>query len=251
MRSFLVAVQFLTRLPVPPVLNWRDDELARALPAFGVVGALVGAAIGFAYLALVAVGIDSLSAAVVATSFVGPLLTGALHEDGLGDVVDGMFGGRDRASALRIFRDSRVGAYGVVAICGALMLRGSLLSGLDGQEAVAVLMFAHCIARASTVVLMAGLPYARTEEAGVGEKLAEGLRLHHSVGVGGVAVAATAGAVGWLGVLGPVWAVVSAAVVVWVLFRWFHRRLGGVTGDGLGATCVLVELVVLALAPLG
>jgi len=249
-RALHVAIQFLTRIPVPAVRDWRDDELARALPAFPLVGAAVGLLLAGAYAALLAAGLGSLPAAIVATAFLGPYLTGALHEDGLGDTADGLFGGRDRETALRIFRDSRVGAYAVVTMGAALLLRAALVAELSPTAALATLPLAHALGRAATVAQMVRLPYARTEGAGVGGAMVAGVRRHHIILTLLVTAALWAGAVSLLDVPGPARAVLAAVACTVILTRWYRRRIGGITGDTLGATCVLVELLVLGIAPL-
>ena len=250
MRALHVAVQFLTRLPVPAVQDWREDELARAIPMFPLVGAFVGLALGGCFAGLTSAGVGALPAAIVATAFLGPFLTGALHEDGLGDTADGLFGGRDRETALRIFRDSRVGAYAAVTICAALMLRAALVAELSPTTAIATLALAHALGRAASVAQMVGLPYARTEAAGVGRSMAAGVRPHHIVATVVLTAGVVAGAVAILGPHGPLRAALAGVACTLVLTRWYRRRLQGITGDTMGATCVLVELIVLLVAPL-
>lgn len=250
MRALQVAIQFLTRIPVPPVKDWREDELARALPAFPLVGAGVGLLLAAVFAGLVQAGVSTLAAAILATAFVGPFLTGALHEDGLGDTADGLFGGRDRETALRIFRDSRVGAYAVVAIGAAMLLRAALVAELTPEVALVSLPLAHALGRTATVVQMVRLPYARAEDAGVGQAMVAGVRRPHIAITILVAAILWAGAAWVLGVAGAGRALLAAGACTAILSRWYRRRLGGITGDTLGATCVLVELTVLLIAPL-
>jgi adenosylcobinamide-GDP ribazoletransferase len=249
-RALHVALQFLTRLPLPAVQDWREDELARAIPMFPLVGAAIGLALGGCFTGLTSAGLGPLPAAILATAFLGPLLTGALHEDGLGDTADGLFGGRDRDTALRIFRDSRVGAYAVVAMVAAMMLRVAIVAELTPTAAVATLALAHALGRAASVAQMVRLPYARTEAVGVGGSMAAGVRAHHVVATVIVTAGVVAGAAVVLGPQGPIRATLAAAACAMVLTRWYRRRLQGITGDTMGATCVLVELTVLVVAPL-
>ncbi len=244
MRALRVALQFLTRLPVAGPDDWRDDDLARAVHLFPVVGALLGLAIGGTHLAALALGLPPLAAATLGLVFVGPLLTGALHEDGLADTADGLLGGRDRAARLRIMRDSTIGAYGALALMGALLLRVALGASLAGGAALAALALAHALGRLATVVLMARLPYARDTAEGPGGPMIAHLRAWDrgralAMGLGVTALAAPV--LGWSAAV----ALVGSAVLLAGLARWTQRSVGGVTGDVLGAACVLVELWVL------
>ncbi len=130
------AIVFLTRIPVPATVE-RDGDLATALPWFGVVGALVGTAVGGLY-ALVRLALPPFASAVIAFA-ASALITGGFHEDGLGDVADAFGGGHDRESVARILRDSRQGTFGVVAICAAFLARVALLGSIpDGRAWVAL-----------------------------------------------------------------------------------------------------------------
>lgn len=242
MRGLGATLQFLTRLPVPWPREHREDELARALPWFPAVGALVGLLLGLGGWWLTRAGLPVGPAAVLTGVVAGPMLTGALHEDGLADTADGLWGGRDRAAALRILRDSRVGAYGVVALVAALLTRAACLEALPPASWPAALAVGHCLGRLASVWLMATLPYAREEAPGLGGSMVAGLRSLHlglasAVGVGVVILAPPPG----LAALG------LATLLLALLRGWYRRKLGGVTGDLLGAACVLVEIGTLLL----
>ena len=244
MRALRVALQFLTRLPVAGPPDWRDDDLARAVPLFPVVGALIGLAIGVSYLGGLALGLPPLAAATLGLVFVGPLLTGGLHEDGLADTADGLLGGRDRAARLRILRDSSIGAYGALALVGALFLRVSLVAELSGAAVLAALALAHGLGRLATVVLMARLPYARDSAEGPGGPMIAHLRpIDRGLALvtGVVVTVLSAVVVGWSAGVAVVGAMAILAGLAWRA----RRDVGGVTGDILGAACMLVELWVL------
>jgi len=247
MRGLAVAIRFLTRLSVPWPQDHRTDDLARSLPWFPLVGALVGLVIGGVGMALVRLGLHVGLAAAVAAVVVGPLLTGALHEDGLADTADGLGGGRDREAVLRILRDSRVGAYGVLATVAAMLLRVEALQVLPMHQWPLALAAAHALGRLATVRLMATLPYARTEHAGLAAPMVAGLSPLRQ------ALAAALGiglAVGLAGVAGLI-AIGLGLLAVVLLGRWYERRLGGITGDLLGAACVTVEILTLVVLGVG
>lgn len=247
--SFLDAVAFLTRVPVPARGGF---DLAGAAWAFPVVGALVGAVVG-----VVAAGgslvVPVLVAAVLAV-VVEVVLTGALHLDGLADCADGC-GGRDRASRLAIMKDHSVGVYGVAAVALDLLLKVALLHGLLVVGAgtghwwvVAVTAAVWALSRTMMLPLAVALPYARAE--GTGRALVEGLtwrRVVVALGVAGVLLTVAA----WVSVLAsgtarPGVALVVATPVVattsLLVGLWARRTLDGVTGDVLGATAELTLL---------
>ena len=128
--SLRAAVELLTRLPVPPARDWRPQDAIDGAAAYPLVGALVGALL--AGLALL-LGLTALTPLLQALLLVGAglLLTGAMHEDGLADAADGLFGGWTPQRRLEIFRDSRVGTYGALALGWAVAVRVAALLALD------------------------------------------------------------------------------------------------------------------------
>ncbi|SDU31232.1 adenosylcobinamide-GDP ribazoletransferase [Jiangella alkaliphila] len=239
------AVEFLTRIPVGASANARPG-LDRAGAWFPLVGALVGA-VGLAVW-WVADALAGPLVAAVAAVLATVIVTGALHEDGLADTADGLWGGSTRERRLEIMRDSRLGTYGALALAGDLLLRVALLATAGSAaftDVARVLLAGHVVARAAPLVLAAWLPVARVD--GQGQRLGR-LRAGDAV-VAAVTVLVVAVLVtGW-------WAPVvlaAAAVPVLGLRRAARRRIGGVTGDVLGAgvalTNLAVAIVVVALA---
>lgn len=254
--SFLVALSFLTRVPLgswgarawaaleqeaghslPTPTPTPAGPLARSAGWFPVVGGLVGALIGTAA-ALTEPALGSLVAACLGV-VVGVLVTGALHLDGLADCADGC-GGGDREARLRIMKDHSVGVYGAAAVVLDLLLSVALLErlvvDLSGTQVVLALAAVHAVSRSALLPLARALPYAR--ETGTGAMLIAGL------GWGRVALAlVVAGSC----VIGLIWAAGHALAGPAVLVAgvmgalaaalWARRSLGGVTGDVLGA-CV-------------
>lgn len=225
----LTALQFMTRLPVPAWVGHGPlDRAARYFPLVGVGVGLVGAVV----FAVASIGLPPLVAAGLSVAAT-VLLTGALHEDGLADTADGLFGGTTREAALRIMRDSRIGTYGAVALVLAL---GTKLAAVAALPVVA-LVAGHAGSRFLVVCVIAALPYARDD----GKASAVG-----GVGRVEVAVAAVLGVAPML-LLGAraVPALLLAAAAAWLVARWFRARLGGYTGDGLGAVQQVAELAIL------
>ena len=228
------ALALLTRLPVPAPRG-RGAVGAWAYPLAGLaVGALAGGA-GWAALGLGA----ELAAALALT--VQVMVTGALHEDGLADCADGFWGGAEPARRLAIMKDSQVGSFGVLALVLSLIARWSALSALFATGAVLAPMIAAAVlSRAAMGGVMAALPNARRGG------------LAGSVGRPGAATAALGAALA-LGLAtlaaGPFAAVTAgfAAAVLAALTAVIARsKIGGVTGDALGAVQQISEVAALA-----
>jgi len=267
LRLLVVALRFLTRLPLPEV-QFGGDDLRRASALFPLVGAVV-AGIGVALRAtlepLWGTGVATLAAMVAMIA-----VTGALHEDGLADTADGLWGGWDRAQRLAIMRDSRIGTYGTVALIVVLGLRAGLLLPLGLAEFARAVVCGHVLGRASTLLLVRLLPAAAVPAAGApapappppeaaqpgqgepGQGEPQRPRLGAAV-VGPLSLrgAMTAAIVVLLTLLlaTGVWAAVPLAaglLTCLLCATLFRRRLGGVTGDTLGAANQLVDLAVIA-----
>lgn len=228
------AVVFLTRIPVPWHIPDMEARLPRATPWFPLVGlliGLIGAAVWLAVDALAGRVLASI-AAVAATAFA----TGAFHEDGLADTFDGLGGSHLRERALEIMKDSRVGTYGALVLMLVLLGRVVALAELH-MLAPAALVGAHALARWSSLPLIRALPYARAE-GGTGKPFAGGVSRE------GLAVASAVTAVATLALWGAdaMAAWLAAIAVTLLLGAWFRRRLGGITGDTLGAVNQFVEL---------
>ncbi|MEM7508401.1 MAG: adenosylcobinamide-GDP ribazoletransferase [Pseudomonadota bacterium] len=232
---FAAAMQFLTRLPMPDT-GWEEGRLARAQRYFPLVGALVGGVAG----AVFWLGAQALPPVIAAGLALGAgmLLTGALHEDGLADTMDALGGDSSRDRALEIMRDSRIGSYGALALIVSVGLRWSALASLAPVTGALALVIAGATGRMLMVPLSRVLPYAR--EDGAGRAVSQG-------GKGGevpiaVATALALGlAAGWLGLI----ALGVAAVLTAMMAIWFARRIGGYTGDSLGAVEQVGEISVL------
>jgi adenosylcobinamide-GDP ribazoletransferase len=241
LRGAIVAAQFLTRVPLSRRVV-ETHELSRAVAWFPVVGAFVGGAI--AVVIALFTRLLGFDAAIVAGLIFGALLTGAFHEDGLADTCDGVGGGFTRDRALEIMRDSRIGAYGAVAIVLLYAARITLFRALGNpMQILLVLPPAAALARASSAALMIWLPNARKEEGMAGH-------VARTLGGATVSIALTLATVITVALCGrAAVALVAAAVLVTVVSALYLRhRLGGVTGDCLGAVNVAVEVASVAAA---
>ena len=245
LRLFFIALQFFTRCPVPRWVGFEPvwlQQCARYFPAVGlVVGSFSAGVLGMTlwlWPAPVAVGL-SMAASV--------WLTGGFHEDGWADTCDGLGGAVSRERALLIMKDSRIGSYGALGLILLLGLKAACLVPLADDSAAAAmlaLLWAHCASRAAPVWLLHTMTYAGDAEHAKAKPLA--------TQASGVTAAV---ALGWVLVLSLLTAWISPSLVptlcaagvvaVGVTFRlqgWLEKRLGGYTGDNLGACQQLVEL---------
>jgi adenosylcobinamide-GDP ribazoletransferase len=236
MKGFFAAIKFLTVLPVPG--GWGGDEktLARSVPYFPLAGLLIGLlAAGFDY----AVGraLPPLPASAL-TIFVLICLTGGLHMDGLADTADGFFSARPRNKMMEIMRDSRIGVMGVLAVVFVVLLKVTLLTFiLTSSSRWTIILIMPLAGRAAMVTLMNALPYARPE-GGLATLFAGSRSWLHCLWAWGLMFAVA----GWLA-KGVGLAAVFLALVITALFALYNRgKIGGYTGDTLGAVCELAEI---------
>jgi len=232
----LAALALLTRIPVRRPFSTK--ELAQATPFLPVIGALVGVAQVFV-LRLLAPFLPPLLLSVSLLA-VAACLTGALHLDGLADTADGFGGGHSREETLRIMRDPAIGTYGAVAVMLMLMARASALSTLIERRAAGpFLLLAPALSRWTMVALGHALSYARPED-GLGSLAGTVTRRQLALATA-ITAAVSVAARGQYAI--AAW---GAAIGVTVICgRIFARRLGGFTGDTLGANSELTEAAVL------
>lgn len=235
-RLFLCAVQFLTRIPVPPLAGFEPDWITRSARYYSLVGQLVGAV---SALVLLAAGqLWGAGVAVILALGAGLLLTGAFHEDGLADTADGLGGASTPERRLAIMKDSRIGAYGVVALAVVLGLKAAALTDLEPSAAALALVAAHGMARAAAVVVMRFGVYAPAGEAGKwspsGRRVTTGEML--------AALALTAWPLLVLPVVTVGIGLALGALAAAVMAYTARRLIGGYTGDVLGAVEQVFEV---------
>jgi adenosylcobinamide-GDP ribazoletransferase len=233
---FLLALQFLTRLPAPSPDQAPDEQLqGRSVLFYPAVGLVIGLLMVLLHL-LLEESSALLQAALLLVVWVG--ITGALHLDGLADLADAWVGGQgDRERTLEIMKDSRSGPLAIVALGLLLLVKFTALVGVVEAGFWSGLLLLPLIGRGSLVAALLFMPYVR--EDGLGAALAANLPREQAKAV---LAASGLGCLlfwGWsaLGVL-------AVAVLVFYLFRQaLMQRLGGVTGDAAGALCELIEAV--------
>jgi adenosylcobinamide-GDP ribazoletransferase len=252
-RHYLLAIQFFTRIPVTGRLAaWvgYSPEMLRASAAhFPGVGVLVGGLVAALTAILLmflpqASPLSPLVAAVLGTVF-SVMLTGAFHEDGLADIADGLGGSQNRERALEIMKDSRVGAFGAIAVVLVLLVKVSLLAliGDVNPEAMVVGIFAaHVASRTFPLLLIRLLPHVGDVAGSKSKPLADQISsrslfvaiLWLFMTLAGVFVAYDA-----IDLIVPL---LAASITFLYMWRLLGRRLQGFTGDGLGATQQVCEV---------
>ena len=235
LRLVLTAIQYFTRLPVPRWVGYSERQLNDASRYFPLVGILVGLFTAVVFVLTLRVFPQPI--AVLLAMLSGILLTGGFHEDGLTDTCDGFGGGQDRPQILAIMKDSRVGSYGVLGLVFALLLKFSALAMLPAAQFVAISAAAHAFSRFMAVSLIYTQRYVRDDDSARAKPAAQNLS-HAAFAC--AALFALLPLV-WLGAGGGMAAGVAIALRI-VVAQYFYRRIGGYTGDCLGAVQQITEV---------
>lgn len=236
MRAFWLATQFLTRLPTPRV---EIDAAARGASVlfYPLVGLLIGALLVLLHWPLATTD-AGLEAALLLLAWA--LLTGGLHLDGLADSADAWVGSHgDRTRALAIMKDPYSGPAGVAAVVLVLLVKYAALSALLWESAWETLVVAPLLGRTALVALLLTTPYVRPD--GIGADHAAHLP---RIAAALVLVATGVAIIAWLEWDG-LWLLAAVAAAIYGLRYLMLRRLGGTTGDTLGASCEIVEAITL------
>ncbi len=237
MRAFWLAVQFLTRLPTPRDLEFNAATRGISVLFYPLVGLLIGALLALLHWPLATTD-AGLEAALLLLAWV--LLTGGLHLDGLADSADAWLGSHgDRNRALAIMKDPYTGPAGTAAVVLVLLVKFAALSALLWESAWEAVIVAPLLGRAALVALLLTTPYVRPNGIGADHaarlpRIAAALVLV----VTGIAVAA------WLEWDG-LWLLAAVAAAIYGLRFLMLQRIGGTTGDTLGASCEIVEVTTL------
>ncbi len=238
MKSFILMIQFLTRIPLPIEIEAETKDFEKGVVYFPVVGMLIGILL-FGMTNLLIGHIDTLTLAVLLV-FLEVLLTGGLHLDGLADSFDGLFSYRDRERMLEIMKDSRIGSNGVLVLIFALLFKTVLLNQILLNGLLGTILVMPVISRGMTVFASKISKYAR--ENGMGNFFigkVSNLQLIFSLGV----------TLAWLYIFSPsaVWMLLPALLTTWFFSKLCSGKIGGMTGDTLGANTELQEILTLLL----
>ena len=235
MRSLAASIAFLTRIPVPGAGSFGAEDVGKAARWFPLVGLLMGGV----YVAMLRLLSFRLPPDVIAVLIVAAeaLLTGALHMDALADMTDGFGGGRTREDILRIMRDHAIGSYGATALILLIALKVTVIGALiERGQAAPYLLLAAALGRWSIVPLCRFLPYARESKAAA----------HH---IGTVELVWASLIAAGAALFAPPWHGLACWLAVGIVTagfgRFCFRKIGGITGDTLGANVQFSESVVL------
>ena len=240
MKRIILAITFLTRLPLPTPKIITSQDIAGSTPFFPIVGLILGG---------ILVGVDYLCSQfwnplVTNTAIVISLIafTGGLHLDGMMDTCDGIFSNKDRDRMLEIMRDSRLGAMGVLGGICLILMKVAFLYSIKGEMRIPALLIFPMIGRWAMVYAVSFFPYARTTS-GLGKSYVEHSKRYHvliaSIWVFAVAIPLLL----WKAI--PIFLVIGFAT--WLMAFRLSKRLGGLTGDTYGAICEIMETLTLAI----
>ncbi|HYW79393.1 MAG TPA: adenosylcobinamide-GDP ribazoletransferase [Thermoguttaceae bacterium] len=242
MRRLFAAIRFLTILPLPGGMSDAPNELADATPLFPVVGMLIGGVMAALAIGLWSILPPTVAAVLLVVSMLG--VSGGFHMDGLSDSADGFFSSRPKDRILEIMKDSHVGAMGVIAILAVVLLKVAAVASLPEPRVMYVAFLMPLAGRCALVIGVNLLGNARVE-GGLGSLFCGRRSLPQIVWALAVLLAAAWIALRWTGLI-------AAAVTLSVILLFSahcYRKIGGATGDTLGATCELAETaMVVALA---
>lgn len=240
----LLQIMFLTRIPLPFTAGFSEDDFVRGVPFAPVVGAIIGLFPAAAFFILSEYKLPFPAAASALA--VQIMVTGALHLDGLADTADGFFSCRERGRTLEIMKDPRIGTNGVMALITVILMKFCVLLSLSAGNAVFYLAAVPAASR-MTIAWSAGLsPYARNEN-GMGKAVVERTGLRQIVIATFIALLTVSAVFRFRLLVLPVLIVTSAALTAFLLSRYSMKKIGGVTGDVIGAVIEVTEVVLLAL----
>ena len=238
MKGFILMLQFFTRIPINVELEVKEEDFAKVIIYFPLVGLVIGGINAGSYYLFSQVFSTLISVVMVALANV--LLTGALHIDGLADTCDGIFSARKKEKMLEIMKDSRLGTNGAVAIFFDFALRIALLSSLTDKNIIIALVISNAISRTMLVFSCFAFKYARAEggmgNLFIGKVSKDKVLIAYILG--------TLISVMLLSYIGPI-LVLSCTVFIWLFNKYITSKIDGITGDILGASNELGEIFIL------
>jgi adenosylcobinamide-GDP ribazoletransferase len=246
-KNLITAMQFLTIVTVRREYQEEERSLARSIVYFPVIGFLIGFVLINADKLMVLAALPQTIANILLVAL-WVLITRALHIDGLADTLDGLMGGHDAPSRLAIMKDSRLGTAGALGIFFILFLKYTALNNLYETEKAVALLTAPLLARWAQILMIYKAEYSREE--GMGKAFVGQLRASGMAAASALALALSAFVVVRMDPrsLAMFLCMFSGVLILTYLCRWFIvRKLGGVTGDAIGAVSELNEVFVLLL----
>ena len=234
---FFSAVRFLTILPVPESWCGNAESFRKSADWYPLVGLLIGLLAGVFDLLLCWLLPLPVASAILLTAMI--VITGALHMDGMADSADAFFSSRGRERMLEIMKDSCAGPMGVAALILLLLSKWSLLVALPQSCRFEVIVLMPVCGRCAIAFLISLLPYARPE-GGTAAFTKDTSSLHRQMIAWGALLMLPLVLLGWWPGL---WTLATSVVLIWIVKGYFMRKIGGYTGDTLGAASELLELV--------
>ncbi|MGI6705381.1 MAG: adenosylcobinamide-GDP ribazoletransferase [Clostridia bacterium] len=241
LKRFILSIQFLTRIPIPLQLNVGEEDFAKSMVFFPVVGVIIGAVMLLG--AYCVIWLQYGRMAMIVALLLQVMITGALHQDGLGDTCDGIFSNKSRERMLEIMRDSRIGMNACIAVFFDLILKAVMLTEIYmnyGDEWIFVLLATPVLGKVGIVTASGISRYAR-KEGGLGSYFLDGVGFPEwmgSVVFGGVILYLLLGMKSIL----FLFTVLAGSILT---AKFLERRLGGLTGDTLGAINEISEMLFL------
>ena len=236
---FFTAMTFLTRIPVAKLSVNNSHSLVSSMTYFPLVGVVIGLLSGIIF--MIASQFWHSNIALILTLSAAVIITGAFHEDGFADVCDSM-GGFDKEKKLTIMKDSRLGTYGVVGLVCLFFLEFHALADADqdGKQILVILILAHCLSRWSSLPLIYLNPYVSHQSVS-GKELSAQTINKQRFAIASLFTLALVLLLGW----GYITKLVCGLIVVLISTHYYYRKsIGGISGDCLGATNKLTELMV-------
>lgn len=238
MKSLILAIQFLTRIPINIKIETKENSFADSVVWFPIAGLLIGAFNALVYW-LSAMVLEGMLP-IVCTVLANVCITGALHVDGLADTCDGIYSARKKERMLEIMKDSRIGSNGALAVIFDMLIRISILSSAPSDKIIWLIFAAPITSRALTPLLMKLSVYARAE-GGMG-----GLFLGKQSWSRTLAAFAAGAMIVWLFLDFVGLAAFAAAMLSIIIFRsYIYSKIQGMTGDTLGAGNEIAEIIFL------
>jgi len=244
-RLFFTAIMFYTRIPCPSWVDHSEEFLNRSTRYFPLVGWIVGGISALVFLAMTQIWSPQI--AIAGSMLASIWLTGAFHEDGLADVCDGFGGGWTKEKILEIMKDSRLGTYGGVGLFFGLAMKWlalyELLHFLNTYQMLLAIVAGHSLSRWASATIIFSESYARADATSKIKPIAQKMTVSELgiASVFGLLPLAT------LILFAPFWYALVILVIVWIVRWWlvrhFNKHLEGYTGDCLGATQQITEIV--------
>lgn len=238
LKRFILMIQFLTTIPLRMNLNVTQEDYGKGLVFAPIVGLIIGGVLAGAWFVLDMVFPALVTAVIIVVLYI--LLTGGLHMDGLGDTFDGLFSNKPKDRMLEIMRDSRLGTNALLAVVSVVLLDTALIASYDRNILFKVLLLMPVAGRMGSLIGSGVSVYARSGE-GLGKSFIDycGIKemlvgfiacliiFYLSAGVSGIVIA------------------IIPPVTAFVTVKFFSRKIGGATGDILGAVCEINQTVFL------